>query len=656
MPNDLRWVLDARPVDGGVKLLLVSGTGSLEEEFLRTNYVAYLLPKAGVVTPEELARALEEHPEVLGAEVEEWLAPPWYDQEVEVVKALIKSLRGVKDVVRRASRLGLAEPVNTYPDPLTLALKQSNVNPCAAVGPDLRLAEDLSNPHYRPPPYRVVELYLTDWGGGPSMRPTHFTLRCWEGEFGGDLRDLSTYSDVLASAHILVYYGNLRAAAWEAPEVLSPPVKLNGETMLTGVHGLIEWCRMSWTPLRAVATSSIGKVLTTVEALEAFRRKWLVPDRVARTERFRRASDLLIADRGGLVLTPRPGVYFNVAQLDFNSLYPSLIVKHNVSPETVNRPDCRTTSKVPEVEHEICKDFVGLVPAALSTLIERRAALKAALKAGGDLGKDLREVLDERQAAIKWVLVASFGYLGYRNSRFGKIEAYESVTALAREALRTAKEVAEREGFRVLHAIVDSIFVSKKGCSEEHFEALAKKIGEAVGVSVKVEAIYDWIAYPPSRNGTGVPTKYFGRVKDGTLKVKGLEAVSDSAPLVLREAQLEALKTLAAASNKEEFFQALNRTLQEINKWIVKIREGAIPPHYLVITRKLRKKEYVSKQPHVKVAMKAKAKAGATVRYIVAAQPYPVETGYAGYSRNYYIEMLVRTKDVLLKLRRLMGD
>jgi DNA polymerase I len=34
------------------------------------------------------------------------------------------------------------------------------------------------------------------------------------------------------------------------------------------------------------------------------------------------------------------------------------------------------------------------------------------------------------------MLVASFGYLGFRNSKFGKIEAYELVTYFARKTLR----------------------------------------------------------------------------------------------------------------------------------------------------------------------------------------------------------------------------
>jgi DNA polymerase elongation subunit (family B) len=69
----------------------------------------------------------------------------------------------------------------------------------------------------------------------------------------------------------------------------------------------------------------------------------------------------------------------------------------------------------------------------------------------------------QRRDVLKWLLVCCFGYTGYKNARFGKIEAHEAINALAREKLLVAKEAAEQRGFRVLHALVDSIYVQKAG-------------------------------------------------------------------------------------------------------------------------------------------------------------------------------------------------
>jgi DNA polymerase-2 len=70
-----------------------------------------------------------------------------------------------------------------------------------------------------------------------------------------------------------------------------------------------------------------------------------------------------------------------------------------------------------------------------------------------------RAIYDARRAAIKWMLVTCFGYMGYKGARFGRIEAHESVTAWGRETLLRAKESAEDAGFEMLHALTDSLWI-----------------------------------------------------------------------------------------------------------------------------------------------------------------------------------------------------
>ena len=69
----------------------------------------------------------------------------------------------------------------------------------------------------------------------------------------------------------------------------------------------------------------------------------------------------------------------------------------------------------------------------------------------------------QRQTALKWMLVTCFGYLGYKNARFGRIEAHEAVTAHGRDKLLTAKEISEAAGFTVLHGLTDCLWLQKTG-------------------------------------------------------------------------------------------------------------------------------------------------------------------------------------------------
>jgi hypothetical protein len=71
------------------------------------------------------------------------------------------------------------------------------------------------------------------------------------------------------------------------------------------------------------------------------------------------------------------------------------------------------------------------------------------------------------QSALKWIGVTCFGYLGYRNARFGRIESHEAVTAFGREKLLRAKEIAEAHGFALLHALTDAVWIQHPDGSEE---------------------------------------------------------------------------------------------------------------------------------------------------------------------------------------------
>jgi DNA polymerase elongation subunit (family B) len=78
---------------------------------------------------------------------------------------------------------------------------------------------------------------------------------------------------------------------------------------------------------------------------------------------------------------------------------------------------------------------------------------------------------------MKWLLVRCFGYAGYKNARFGKIETYEAINAVARETLLFAKEIAETDGFELINALVDSLYVWREGgtrLAEEPRKAVSK--------------------------------------------------------------------------------------------------------------------------------------------------------------------------------------
>src|SRR5437867_11686390 len=71
----------------------------------------------------------------------------------------------------------------------------------------------------------------------------------------------------------------------------------------------------------------------------------------------------------------------------------------------------------------------------------------------------LKDSYTGRDTILKWTLVTSFGYQGYKNARFGRIECHEAINAYARNILVRTMEIAESHGYEVVHGIVDSVWL-----------------------------------------------------------------------------------------------------------------------------------------------------------------------------------------------------
>lgn len=432
-----------------------------------------------------------------------------------------------------------------------------------------------------------------------------------------------------------------------------------------GLEGLIEQSRVTQIPLQRMARTSTGSGITSMQISRALREGILVPWRKSQPEEFRSGADLLSVDKGGMVFLPPPGFHESVAELDFSSMYPSIMTRFNISPETVGCPCC-PENRVPGTAHHLCRRRTGLVPAVLGPILEKRQAYKRLLSAVPDPLKDAH-VYNRRQIALKWLLVVSFGYLGYRNARFGRVEAHECVTAYGREILLAAKEIAEERGFRLLHGIVDSLWIEKAGITEEECRELASEIGRKTGIEMKLEGLCRWILFFPSRSrpGLGVPNRFLGVFRSGEIKVRGLELRrSDTAPLVCR-VQEAMITILAGAGNWQEYQARIPQATEIFEEAMRALADGHVPLRDLVLKRRLsRAPEAYGRATVSSVVARELAgrglriEAGETLHYILTgggerdpadrARAYPLSTPGDGYDGRAYQALLERAADPLL--------
>jgi len=355
-----------------------------------------------------------------------------------------------------------------------------------------------------------------------------------------------------------------------------------------GLDGLIEVSRTCRVPLHRAARASIGTIMSSLQLYQAVRDGILIPWKKREPEAFKSAWELLVADRGGFIFEPRQGIHDHVAEVDFSSMYPTLMARRNISAETVLCKCCSDSRlRVPELRYHVCEKREGIVPRTLKMILKKRTIYKRLRNEAGNL--EAQQVFNRRQNALKWILVTCFGYLGYKNARFGKVDAHIAVCAFAREALLRTVRIAEKRGFEIIHGIVDSLWLKRKGASPREYVELCKAVSKEIGVQLNVEGRYRWIVFLPSRMHVEVPVlnRYYGVFESGKIKVRGIEAVRRDTPPFIRSAQIDMIKVLASASNSEAFMKKISESIEVLRAYVEKLKRQDVDVRDLIVSKQL---------------------------------------------------------------------
>jgi DNA polymerase-2 len=322
---------------------------------------------------------------------------------------------------------------------------------------------------------------------------------------------------------------------------------------------------------------------------------------------------------------------------------------------------------VPELGYTICEKRRGVVPETLRGVVAKRAHYKRKKKEFKGKDEALFKRYDCRQSALKWMLVSCFGYLGYKNARFGRIEAHESVNAFSRNTILTAKEIAESRGYRLLHAIIDCVWLKKPGATQNDYEELAREISTRVGIDISLEGMYNWILFPASKTDPYITTAnhYVGWYRHGDLKMRGIEARRRDTPKFIKNMQKEMLDKMSAAKNVEEVSALVPEVLEIARGFIVLLQSGRANPMELVLKRHITREadEYLNNSISAVVSkmveeMGVHLSAGESIEFIILdqsgkkkpekAKPLALYAFEDGYDIAQYTELALRAVETLL--------
>ncbi|MFA5303979.1 MAG: DNA-directed DNA polymerase [Candidatus Nanoarchaeia archaeon] len=346
-----------------------------------------------------------------------------------------------------------------------------------------------------------------------------------------------------------------------------------------------------------------------------------IPGKEELTKRFRQTF------KGGFVYEPMPGLYENIAVFDFKSLYPSIIVSHNICPTTLDAKgkDVYTSPKImingkPQT-FNFAKKPEGFIPSLVKDLIVKRDKIKEEIK---KLSKDSSEyqVLQARQNAIKILANASWGYLGFPQSRWYSVECSASITAWGRQYINNLIKAAESSSFKVVYGDTDSCFFILPKNDETIALNFAKKVNNNLPemMELKFEGFFETgIFVSKKAEKKGAKKKYALYSKKEGMQIKGFEFVRRDSSIIAKELQESTLKAVLIDKDKQKALNILKTAISDIKAGKVSIEKCAI------LTRMTKDSgNYSNVGPHVAAVIKAqkegrKIMSGSLIEYVITA-------------------------------------
>jgi DNA polymerase I len=357
--------------------------------------------------------------------------------------------------------------------------------------------------------------------------------------------------------------------------------------------------------------------------------------------------------KGGLVIEPKPGAFFDVSVLDFASLYPSLIKVHNLSYETVNCPheECKDNT-VPDTVSWVCKKRKGITSLVTGSLRDLRVSHYKPLTKDLSLSKEERELYNVVTQGLKVILNASYGVMGFETFAFYCLPVAEATAALGRDAITKTIQKCAELGINVLYSDTDSLFLQNP--SKEQVFSVTHWAERELGVELDLDKTYRYVAFSSRKKN------YFGVLPDGTADIKGLTGKKSQTPDFLKQTFYEALGILSRVQTELDFEKARADTKALLTRMITQLKNRQVPVEQLAFNVMMGKptEKYGDTTPqHVRAAKLLEEKgreikAGEIIAYVkTKTPPYvkPVELArvdeidsdkYIEYAHSMFDQML----------------
>lgn len=213
-------------------------------------------------------------------------------------------------------------------------------------------------------------------------------------------------------------------------------------------------------PLFDLSRMATGQQAEWFLVKEAYFDNEVIPNKSSANFADRQTAD---NNAGGYVREPDVGLHENLVQFDFRSLYPSIIISKNISPDVLEFGEVDNIEDyniAPEHEFKFKKEPIGFIPSVIAKILNERFKIKAAMKATDDPIE--KRTLDVQQQAIKRLANTMYGIYGFPRFRWYSFECAKAITAWGRQYIKKSMKEAEEFGFYAIYADTDGFYAKYK--------------------------------------------------------------------------------------------------------------------------------------------------------------------------------------------------
>jgi len=418
---------------------------------------------------------------------------------------------------------------------------------------------------------------------------------------------------------------------------------------LAFLYNFVEMARVTGVPLGFLLERGQAVKVQAQLLREAGRRGFVLPSQ-------RPGTGEDTSFEGATVLEPKCGFYrCPIAVLDFASLYPSIMIAHNLCYSTMLPGGAETRPGAPA--HELAPStasadglsdrrtaFVqapvrrGLLPSILEQLLSARKAAKKQLATCAATEEIKKRVLNGRQLALKLSANSVYGFTGAMNGPMPCLELAGAITAYGREMIKATKEKVEAHfctsrGYshdaEVVYGDTDSVMVRfgpedlrmEDACRLSHEAAEVCTAAFAKPVQLEFEKVYRPYLLMAKKRYAGLA---WSRADDPapSMETKGIETVRRDWSDLVRQGLEQTLQLLLRRDGQDGSADAISY----VKSLCDDLRQGKVDFRSLVISKSLGRDEYATKLPHVEVAEKMRKRdasctltVGDRVAYLVLA-------------------------------------